>query len=85
MVVVNGIYEHYKTGQLYLVKCVARHSESSDVLVVYESLYQNDLSRIWARPLSMFLETIQHNGQPVRRFTLRGQLNEEVQGNIKFT
>lgn len=84
-VTVGGIYEHYKTGRLYLVKSVAKHSETLENLVVYESLYRNDTSRIWVRPLEMFVEIVQYNGQPVRRFTLKGQLNEEVQGNITLT
>jgi hypothetical protein len=86
MIVTNGIYEHYKTGRLYRAVYVAKHSETLEDLVVYESLYQNDLSRIWARPLKMFEEIVQHNGQSVRRFALKGQLNnEEVQGNTQPT
>lgn len=51
----KGIYQHYK-GQLYQVLHVATHSETQEILVVYQCLY-GDYS-IWARPLDMFTESI---------------------------
>ena len=38
MDIATGIYEHYK-GQQYRVIGVARHSETEDVLVAYQTLY----------------------------------------------
>ncbi len=51
----KGIYQHYK-GQLYQVLHVATHSETQEILVVYQCLY-GDYS-IWVRPLEMFKERI---------------------------
>lgn len=63
----NHIYEHYK-GKKYRVIDVVRHSETLEELVLYETLYENDLGRLWVRPKSMFLETIEIDGQTIPRF-----------------
>lgn len=60
-----GKYKHFKGGE-YEVIGVARHSETQEELVVYKPLY-ND-SGLWARPLIMFLEELEVNGQKVPRF-----------------
>ncbi len=64
-----GKYRHYKGGE-YEVFFVARHSETEEELVVYRTLY-GDFSH-WVRPLSMFTETIELNGQQVPRFEFVG-------------
>ncbi len=56
-----GKYRHYK-GKDYKVICVVRHSETLEDLVVYEALYENKVSKFWARPLRMFLENVEVNG-----------------------
>ncbi|GAA5523777.1 hypothetical protein Maes01_00326 [Microbulbifer aestuariivivens] len=63
----RGIYRHYK-GQLYEVLEVARHSETGELLVVYRALYGD--YGVWVRPLSMFTETLPHNGVATARFSL---------------
>lgn len=63
----RGIYQHYK-GQLYQVLGTARHSETEEVMVVYQCLY-GDYS-LWVRPQSMFEEKLVMDGQPTARFTL---------------
>ena len=60
-----GVYRHYK-GQEYRVIGVARHSETEEELVVYTPLY-ND-SGLWVRPLTMFIEVIERDGESVPRF-----------------
>ena len=62
-----GRYRHFKGGE-YQVLGVARHSESGEQLVVYEPLYGE--GGLWVRPLAMFLETVDHQGQTVPRFRL---------------
>lgn len=62
----SGRYRHYKGGQ-YEVLGVVRHSETLEPLVLYRPLY--NASGMWVRPYAMFLETVQLEDQPVRRFT----------------
>ena len=63
-----GIYKHAKTGELYRVHFVAKHSETLEDLVVYECLHQNDKSKYWVRPIMMFNEIVNVNGKQVPRF-----------------
>lgn len=63
----KGIYRHYK-GNLYEVIDVARHSESLEDMVVYKALYGD--FELWVRPLKMFLEDIEINGEVQKRFEL---------------
>ncbi|SCX91080.1 DUF1653 domain-containing protein [Alkaliphilus peptidifermentans] len=58
-------YKHFK-GQEYLVLHLAKHSETLEDLVVYQALYGE--FGIWVRPLDMFLEKINVNGELVNRF-----------------
>jgi hypothetical protein len=60
-----GVYRHYK-GKDYEVIGVAKHSEDESELVVYRTLY-GDFS-LWVRPLEMFNEIIEIDGQQVKRF-----------------
>ena len=62
-----GKYRHFK-GNEYNVIAVAKHSETLEDMVVYEALYDNKVSKIWVRPLSMFLETIEKDGKTFKRF-----------------
>jgi hypothetical protein len=64
---VAGIYRHYK-GQRYRVLGTARHSETMEPLVAYQALYGEH--GLWVRPLAMFCETIELDGEPIARFAL---------------
>ncbi|MDC0052744.1 DUF1653 domain-containing protein [Gammaproteobacteria bacterium] len=66
MSISKGIYKHFK-GNLYQVIEVATHSETREQLVVYRTLY-GDYS-MWVRPLKMFQETVEVDGQQVPRFS----------------
>lgn len=66
-----GKYRHYK-GKEYQVISVAKHSETQEDLVIYEALYDNEISKLWVRPLSMFLEYIESDGKQVPRFEYIG-------------
>jgi hypothetical protein len=68
---IGGIYQHYK-GMNYRVLEIARHSESLEWLVIYECLYDNPAGKIWARPMSMFIETVEREGKKVERFRYIG-------------
>ena len=63
-----GIYKHSKTGNLYKVHFVAKHSETVEEFVVYEALYENPRSKFWVRPAKMFEEIVEINGKKVPRF-----------------
>lgn len=63
--ILPGIYQHYK-GNYYEMLYIARHSETLEPIVVYKALYGD--GGIWARPASMWNETVEHDGQTVPRF-----------------
>lgn len=65
----KGIYKHYK-GNNYEVVGLARHSETTEEMVVYKALYASEFGRdtVWVRPLGMFKENVTLNGQEVPRF-----------------
>ncbi|MFA5583915.1 MAG: DUF1653 domain-containing protein [Bacteriovoracaceae bacterium] len=67
--IIGGLYEHYK-GNRYRLMNVAKHSETLELMVVYECLYDNPEGLIWVRPLSMFSEVVEVKGQKVPRFKL---------------
>lgn len=58
-------YRHFK-GNEYLVLHVARHSETEELMVVYQALYGE--GGIWVRPLEMFLDQKEVDGKMVNRF-----------------
>lgn len=62
-----GIYQHY-SGKQYEVMGIARHSESLEELVIYKALYPP--YDYWVRPLKMFLEVVEREGQVMPRFQL---------------
>ncbi len=62
-----GIYRHYK-GKEYQVIAVVKHSETLEDLVLYKALYDNPKSKLWVRPLEMFLENVIIEGVPKPRF-----------------
>ena len=64
-----GKYRHFKGGE-YQVVGTARHSESLEVMVIYKPLYEleKDELETWVRPIEMFFDTKEHNGETVARF-----------------
>lgn len=75
-VTIGGIYKHSKSGNLYQVHSVVKHSETLEDLVVYECLYENLTSKMWVRPLAMFTEEVEINGEKVPRFELIDQAHQ---------
>lgn len=62
---INAKYRHYK-GNEYVVLCIATHSETEEKMVVYKALYGDE--KVWVRPLSMWNEEVEVDGNSVRRF-----------------
>lgn len=66
----GAIFRHYK-GKEYKILQIARHSEDLSLCVVYQGLYTCETfgkEPIWVRPLKMFLEEIEYNGETIPRF-----------------
>ena len=69
-----GVYKHFKTGNLYGVIGVGKHSETLEDLVFYEALYDNKMSKLWARLVKMFTEEVMApDGIKKSRFTFVGE------------
>ncbi|MGZ3726967.1 MAG: GNAT family N-acetyltransferase [Pseudobdellovibrio sp.] len=60
-------YRHYKNKPYKLIG-TARHSETLELLALYESLYDNKNGRIWVRPHDMFFENVKVDGVTKPRF-----------------
>ena len=64
-----GKYRHFK-GNEYEVIGIAKHSETQESLVIYRALYGE--GQLWARPASMWNETVERDGKTYPRFTYIG-------------
>lgn len=72
-VIAGELYKHYKNKQVYRIIGVAKHTETLEDMVIYAPYsYKNEKSDLWARPLSMFLETVELDGNKVPRFSKEG-------------
>mgnify|MGYP001599533068 CR=1 FL=1 len=60
-----GIYAHSKGSQCDVLG-VAFHSETPEELVIYRAQYGEQ--KMWARPLTMFIEKMEIGGRSVARF-----------------
>lgn len=69
MSVKPGRYRHFKGGE-YQVEGLATHSETREQMVVYRPLYGE--GGLWVRPLEMFLETVEREGETHPRFSYLG-------------
>lgn len=72
------MYRHFK-GNLYQIRCLARHSETGEMMVVYQAMY--DTFEIYVRPLAMFMEEVDHEKYPnvtqKYRFELLQDMNSD--------
>lgn len=68
-------YRHFK-GKEDEIVCMARHSETEELMVVYKALYGP--GETWVRPAKMFFEQIEVNGEMVYRFKKINFLKLEI-------
>ncbi len=61
------LYQHYK-DKPYTYVGLARHSETLEEMVIYETRYANAQGKVWVRPKKMFFESIVLDGKSVARF-----------------
>ncbi|MGZ3769211.1 MAG: DUF1653 domain-containing protein [Bdellovibrio sp.] len=66
-IIPGAIYQHYK-GKHYRVIGVGKHSESLEDVILYEALYDNPLGRLWCRPVNMWSQLVDLNGEKIPRF-----------------
>lgn len=64
-----GRYRHFK-GNEYEVLYIAKHSETTEQMVVYKALYGD--GGVWVRPASMWNETVERDGKIFKRFEYIG-------------
>ena len=64
-----GRYRHFKGGEYELLE-VAKHSETTEPMVVYRALYGE--GGVWVRPAAMWSELVEHEGELVPRFRFIG-------------
>ena len=65
-----GPYKHYKRGDDYTVIDIVFHSETDEAMVLYRPEYGE--RKLWVRPLEMFVESVDVDGQLVPRFLYVG-------------
>ena len=69
-----GRYRHFKGGE-YEAVGIAKHSETGEEMVVYRALYGE--GGLWVRPVSMWEEVIERDGERKLRFTYIGEQEKE--------
>lgn len=80
-----GVYRHY-TGLMVMVLGVARHSETEEKFVCYIPLGPKAGPRITVRPLAMFFEEVEANGDKQPRFKFVGaEMPEDLAGEYRQT
>lgn len=72
------MYRHFK-GKQYQIRCLAKHSETGETMVVYQAMYEP--FETYVRPLSLFMEEVDRAKYPDAgqkyRFVLFGEEDEE--------
>ena len=70
-----GIYRHYKGNDYHLLE-IATRSETGERVAVYRPQYGE--RALWVRPLAMWDETVDVDGQAVPRFRFLHPAEEDA-------
>lgn len=57
----GDFYRHFK-NRMYQIVAIAYHSETEEAMVVYQAQYGE--KKVWVRPLTMFMEEVDHEKYP---------------------
>ena len=69
------MYRHFK-GNKYQIRCLAKHSETGEMMVVYQAMY--DTFQSYVRPLAMFMEEVDPAKYPDARQRYRFELLQDM-------
>ncbi len=70
------MYRHFK-GNIYQIRCLAKHSETGETMVVYQAMY--DTFQIYVRPLDMFMEEVDRDRYPEAKQKYRFELLRDME------
>lgn len=70
------MYRHFK-GNIYQIRCLAKHSETGELMVVYQAMY--DTFQIYVRPLNIFMEEVDRAKYPDAKQRYRFELLQDME------